>query len=182
MKEFKYIIRKSRGRELLLTFCSLLAILCSSCNDWLEVYPVNEQVTPRFWQSKEDVEAVLASGYNTLRSQVAGCLVDWGELRGGSIVSRSNSNRQKMQQFKLTSDNKLCSWAGMYQVINYVNSVIHYAPEVQGKDETYLTAYMNAHLVEARFLRALTYFYLVRTSRRHLLSSIHTWMTHKNFL
>ncbi len=162
MKEFKYIIRKSRGRELLLTFCSLLAILCSSCNDWLEVYPVNEQVTPRFWQSKEDVEAVLASGYNTLRSQVAGCLVDWGELRGGSIVSRSNSNRQKMQQFKLTSDNKLCSWAGMYQVINYVNSVIHYAPEVRGKDETYLTAYMNAHLVEARFLRALTYFYLVR--------------------
>lgn len=159
MKAMKYIILKSITRILLLGFC---ALFFTSCNDWLEVYPVNEQVTPRFWQSKEDVEAVLAAGYEELRAQVAGSLVDWSELRGGSIMSRSNTNRQKMQQFKLTSDNKLCSWSNMYKILNYVNSVIHYAPEVQGKDETYYTAYMNAHLVEARFLRALTYFYLVR--------------------
>ena len=159
MKESRYLTRKSR-------VCTLLFLLgtlfFTSCNDWLEVYPENEQVTPRFWQSKEDVEAVLTAAYVEMRAQVAGCIVDWGELRGGSIMSRSNANRQKMQQFKLTSDNKLCSWAGMYKILNYVNSVIYYAPDVQGKDETYYPAYMNAHLVEARFLRALTYFYLVR--------------------
>lgn len=159
MKEFKYLIQKSKVRVLILGFC---ALFFTSCNDWLEVYPVNEQVSPRFWQSKEDVEAVLAAGYEEMRAQVSGCLVDWSELRGGSIMSRSNTNRQKMQQFKLTSDNKLCSWASMYKILNYVNSVIYYAPEVQERDETYYTAYMNAHLVEARFLRALTYFYLVR--------------------
>ena len=77
-------------------------------------------------------------------------------------MNLSNSKQGDLQQFKLTSDNKLCSWAGMYKILNYVNSVIYYAPEVQKKDETYYQAYMNAHLVEARFLRALTYFYLVR--------------------
>jgi len=44
----------------------ILPLLCimalTSCNDWLDVKPDNEQVTPEYWQSKEDVEAVITSG------------------------------------------------------------------------------------------------------------------------
>ena len=35
----------------------------TSCNDWLEVKPNNEQITDDFWKSKEDVESVILSGY-----------------------------------------------------------------------------------------------------------------------
>jgi hypothetical protein len=37
----------------------------TSCNDWLDVLPNNEQVTDDYWKSKEDVEAVIASGAST---------------------------------------------------------------------------------------------------------------------
>ena len=38
-------------------------LLNSSCSDWLDLLPKNEQVTDAYWKSKEDVEAVIASGY-----------------------------------------------------------------------------------------------------------------------
>jgi len=145
-------------------FFTLLSalLLCQSCDHWMDIYPTNEQVSPRFWQSKEDVEMVLGCGYETLRAQVGVSLIDWGELRASSLVARSNTSKQKLQDFKLTSDNTLCSWSGMYKVLNMANSVIQYAPQVQQKDETYLTSYMNGHIVEALFLRSLINFYLVR--------------------
>lgn len=137
------------------------SLLCGSCSDWLDILPKNEQVTEDFWKSKEDVESVLASGYMYLRNAVP-YLIDWGELRGGSVYTSIDLNKQKLQDFQLTSSHKLCSWAIFYQILNMANSVIKYAPEVQQIDETYLDAYMNSHLTEAYFLRALTYFYLVR--------------------
>lgn len=32
-------------------------LLNSSCSDWLDLLPKNEQVTDAYWKSKEDVEA-----------------------------------------------------------------------------------------------------------------------------
>ena len=54
----------------------------TSCNDWLEVKPNNEQITDDFWKSKEDVESVILSGYVYLANSVP-TLIKWGELRGG---------------------------------------------------------------------------------------------------
>ena len=34
-------------------------LLNSSCSDWLDLLPKNEQVTDAYWKSKEDVEAVI---------------------------------------------------------------------------------------------------------------------------
>ena len=39
-------------------------LLTSSCNDWLDVLPKNEQVSPEYWKTKEQVEEVLAQGYH----------------------------------------------------------------------------------------------------------------------
>ena len=49
-----------------------ICVICglSSCNDWLDVLPNNEQVTDNYWKSKEDVEAVIASGYYYMRQCV----------------------------------------------------------------------------------------------------------------
>lgn len=33
-------------------------LLNSSCSDWLDLLPKNEQVTDAYWKSKEDVEAL----------------------------------------------------------------------------------------------------------------------------
>ena len=42
-------------------------LLTSSCNDWLDVLPKNEQVSPEYWKTKEQVEEVLAQGYQNMR-------------------------------------------------------------------------------------------------------------------
>jgi len=136
-------------------------LLLTSCGDWLEILPKNKQVTANFWKSKEEVEAVLASGYRILRNATPD-LIDWGELRAGSIYPFSNAQKQRLYNFQLTSNDALCRWTTLYQVLNMANSVIHYGPSVQHEDETYLDAYLNSHLTEAYFLRSLVNFYLVR--------------------
>ena len=149
----------------LIVYVTLAAgLVCSSCSDWLDLTPNNERVTNEYWKTKEDVEAVLASGYNSLRKMVP-TFVDWGELRAGSVYSPSNTTKQKLQNFQLTPNDGLCKWAGMYDVLNMANSVIKYASEAQKVDETYTTQAMNSHLTEAYFIRALSYFYLVRNFR-----------------
>ena len=61
-------------------------LLLSSCSDWLDILPNNEQVTDNYWKSKEDVEAVIASGYYYMREAVP-TFISWGEVRGGTIFS-----------------------------------------------------------------------------------------------
>lgn len=52
------------------TYICLMAVLTlaiSSCNDWLELQPENNQVSDEYWTNKEEVEAVLGAGYVRLR-------------------------------------------------------------------------------------------------------------------
>lgn len=144
-------------------FILTLAIIVSSCNDWLDIIPKNEQATPEYWQTKEDVEAVLTSGYYYMR-ECTPYYIDWGELRAGSVslYILTNNDKDKLRRFSLTSNQKICQWSTFYQVINMANSVIDNAGGVVSKDPTYTEAAMNSHKTEAYFMRALTYFYLVR--------------------
>ena len=85
-------------RKIMIYALLLMATLSlSSCNDWLDILPNNEQVTDDYWKSKEDVEAVLASGYYYMREAVP-TLISWGEVRGGTIYSTLGSDT-KIQNF-----------------------------------------------------------------------------------
>ena len=133
----------------------------TACNDWLDVLPNNEQVTDDYWKSKEDVEAVIASGYYYLR-QCVPTIIKWGELRGGTIYTTSTGD-SKLQDFNMTPTHSLCDWSNIYKVIGMANSVILYAPGVD--DDTYYDAIRNSHLAEAYFLRAYCYMLLVKNFR-----------------
>lgn len=132
----------------------------TSCNDWLDLKPNNEQVTDDYWKSKEDVESVVTSGYYYMRDCVPN-YIKWGELRGGAFYSR-NSDDVKLQDFNLTPSYKLCEYSNFYKVIDNANSVIHYAPGVRNLDDTYYESVMNSHLCEAYFQRAYSYLVLLK--------------------
>jgi len=133
-----------------------------SCNDWLNLLPNNEKVTERYWESKEDVENVIASGYYYMRESVP-ILISWGELRGGDFYYMgSGSAEAKLQDFDMLPTNSLCSYEKLYQVISMANSVLDYAPAVRDKDKTYYEAMMKSHLCEAYFMRAWAYTILVK--------------------
>ena len=133
-------------------------MLFTSCNEWLDVLPNNEQVTDDYWKSKEDVEAVIASGYYYMRQGVP-TFIKWGELRGGSIYT-TNGSDSKLQDFNMMPTNSLCDWSNIYKIIGMANSVIMYAPQV--KDDTYYPAILNSHLAEAYFMRAYCYLLLAK--------------------
>ena len=147
---------------LYMLMCGALTLTtATSCNDWLDVLPNNEQVTDDYWKSKEDVEAVIASGYYYMR-QCVPTFIKWGELRGGSLYTTATGDA-KLQDFNMTANHSLCDWSNVYKVIGMANSVILYAPGV--KDDTYYEAILNSHLSEAYFQRAYCYLLLAKNYR-----------------
>ena len=157
-----YIQKKNFSKACLAVLVALcLNFTLSSCNDWLDILPNNEQVTDDYWQSKEDVEAVISSGYYYMR-QCVPTFIKWGELRGGALYAINNSDA-KLQDFNMTPSHSLCDWSTVYKIIGMANSVIMYAPGVE--DDTYYDAIRNSHLAEAYFLRAYCFLMLAKNYR-----------------
>ena len=46
------------------------SLLMSGCSDWLDILPKDKQSTDMYWESSEDVEAILAQGYSRVRACV----------------------------------------------------------------------------------------------------------------
>ncbi|MFV0506662.1 MAG: RagB/SusD family nutrient uptake outer membrane protein [Bacteroidales bacterium] len=137
------------------------AVQFSSCIDWLEVLPENTQPSDSYWQTKEELEATVVSGYIYARKTVEDCM-KWGEMRGSDIYT-TNSSYAAFQKFQVKpEDTKLCSWAGLYAVINLANTVIDNADKVMANDVTLTEGAKNAYLTEMYFLRAFSYFNIYR--------------------
>lgn len=151
---FKKIIYSLAAVSMLMT--------ATSCNDWLDVKPNNEQITADFWKTKEDVESVVLSGYCYLSDAVP-TLIKWGELRGGTFYT--TASEYKLQDFNLTPSHSICKYGTLYKVINAANSVLYYAPGVREIDGTYHESMLNAHLCEAYFLRAYCNLILMKNFR-----------------
>ncbi len=135
----------------------------TACNDYLDVIPEDMRPTESMWHSKSDVESALFAGYYNLRSTITTHLIPLGELRAGCVKSRSGSDLDK---FDIKSTTKtVTDWKAFYKIIADANGVIANAAKAKGNDATYTQQELNSHLTEAYFLRALSYFYIVRNWR-----------------
>ena len=141
----------------------LLLLTSVSCNDWLELEPPNGLIREEFWQSKEDVEAVLMATYQKLAALNEDLFV-FGEIRADMLEGDLNQPRSEelIQENNIYPDNNIVNWLKFYEVINFANEVIKNAPLVQEVDNTFNDFLKDGYVAEAVFLRSLTYFYLVR--------------------
>lgn len=147
---------------------SLGSFMLSGCGDFLDILPMDQVVLENYWKEKKDVTSAMNSCYEALADQdVVTRMGVWGELRSENILAGSNSGVDLNELLKenLLPVNSMCNWAGFYNVINRCNVVINYAPEVEVADANYTRAELNATIAEATTLRALAYFYLIRTFR-----------------
>ena len=155
------------------TVCSLLPLAGGgmvgvSCNDFLDILPMNDVVLENYWTEKGDVMSVMNSCYETLEhSDAMARIAIWGELRSDNVRLGANVPNEVNEILKenLLPSNPYCNWAKIYECINRCNTVCHYAPEVQAIDPNYTEDEMKANIAEAVTLRALCYFYLIRTFR-----------------
>lgn len=151
-----------------------LALGLSSCTDWLELKPTTVTVEEDMWKDQSDVEAVVASCYNAMLSNsFMQRVIAYGELRGDNLTYNKTSHNdlgtagremyKSISLSSITSTDDITEWGSFYNVINICNYVIHFAPSVCNVDPDYLVSEMKANVSEARALRALCYFYLIRT-------------------
>lgn len=145
-----------------------LLILNTSCTGWLDLRPESKIVLEDFWMSEEDVQAVLASCYRGLTEEaVIYRMIVWGELRSDNMIEGSGfpNERYPMKRIldgDLVPTNAYSQWGSFYSVINYCNTILHYAPLVLERDNNFTTDDLNRVKAEVLTIRALSYFYLVR--------------------
>lgn len=157
----KYITRTTMG------FAVVAALLTSNgcTKSFLDVPPQGQQPSEEFWKTEDDATKAVNAMYGNLRTwnNVAFAPIAVESLgsddteKGSSASDASFLN--KFDDFTATSTEGQLQdfWAGQYQNINLANQVLDNVPPIP-MDE----ALKNRYLAEAKFIRAYSYFRLVR--------------------
>ena len=143
----------------------VILLFSTSCDKWLELKPQDGLVREDFWKTKEQLRSAVIGCYSSLLNQnLVANLFLWGELRADMIAPTSFAftDYANFATAEILPTNRLASWSNLYTTINYCNTVIEYAPQVLDNDDTLEELDMNAYVAEARGLRALMYFYILR--------------------
>ena len=158
------------------TATALFAVLCmSSCEDFLSTVPLNEIVLENFWENEDEVTSVVASCYSGMTdNNFLTRIMLWGEMRSDNmskgLINANTPFVNDVQLAEMLDGNILpnyyiADWSSFYTVINRCNTVLHYAPEVLERDPDFTESEWLAMEAEMLTLRALCYFYLVRSFR-----------------
>lgn len=145
-----------------------LSSIFSSCSDYLDLEPVDGVIVNKFWKNKEEVRDALMGSYASMMTTgVMQNFIIWGELRADLVKPRvsaaSLSTMSHFQNGDISSTMGYVSWGGFYTVINNCNTVLAFAKETQLIDESFTDQLLSEYEAEAISIRALMYFYLVRT-------------------
>lgn len=141
-----------------------LCLAVMACNkDFLEQPPLDQITVDNFYQTPEQINAFTASLYGfpwfNLNDKTVYAI---GDLMGGNLHTY-DGQYDPFMKFSVRQDNPRLSeaWSSLFKVIGMSNSVINILPQKA-------PASIDQNLVkravgEGRFMRALAYFYLVRT-------------------
>lgn len=145
-------------------FTLLVLVTTTGCNEWMDLKPENGRLSEAYWQKEGDVHNTMMACYVRFRD----CLdkmVQWGEVRADVLQVRNNNDADLIKQQNITSENLIVKWDPFYKMINAANALIKYAPLVLDRDPLFTQDKLNRYVAEAKFMRSLAYFYLVRSFR-----------------
>jgi len=155
--------------------CCVILFSGISCKKYLDLQPSDGIIGAAYWQTKEQVQASVIGCYASLLGSpnsvsstsrsLAESFFIWGELRADMLGTTTATTNEELDvmNVNILPTNSISNWRSVYQTINYCNTVIDFAPQVLTKDLTYTQASLNGSLAEVKALRALMYFYLVRS-------------------
>lgn len=148
---------------------TIVGLAITSCSDFLDVDPLTMVTEDNFWDEKNDVDEIVTGCYTRMQeSDFCKRLFIWGEVRSDNVAKgddnlSSTSDENYILTENILATNGYTDWSSFYAVIDRCNLVIEKAPEVAEIDPSYLESEVNATIAEVSALRALCYFYLVRT-------------------
>ncbi|HMO38141.1 MAG TPA: RagB/SusD family nutrient uptake outer membrane protein [Saprospiraceae bacterium] len=147
-------------------FFTLLLSLASCSEDFINLAPISQSNSANFYKTADDINQAVIAAYDAL--QEGGQYADNGfdhymEVRSDNTyndnVTQSAGNLSNFDNFALRSDNPRLNttWSSCYRGIQRCNIVLNRIGAIE-MDETI----RNIRKGEVKFLRALTYFNLVR--------------------
>ena len=142
--------------------------LMSSCTDYLTIIPADVVVEENFWQTKDQVNGMLATSYLKLLSNDAvSKAIVWGEMRSDNMTypPSYNTDIKNIVEANIIDENSYCRWGIFYEAINYANLVLESADRVVECDPDFSEGDLAVVKGEMYAMRALCHFYLVRTFR-----------------
>ena len=138
-----------------------IALMGVSCSDWLEEEP-KSVAAETFYNTEAEAAAAVAAPLSTLNGNggpdyhctaLNECFADYAYGRGSwesnsDYVGLDNTNQNRTST----------TWTCFYRAIGLCNVALSRLPEAASMTEEQINAYMG----ELYFIRALSYFYLVR--------------------
>ena len=149
----------------LIIFITILIAACS-CSDWLDMKPIDSVVDKDFYQTKEDVHAAVIGIYSSLLDKdLIDKMVKWGELRADMMTASVSAPGYVSNVIKgeMSTDMAILNWEKFYATINQCNDVLTKASAVLEIDDSFTETALKQYEAEAKTIRALMYFYLVRS-------------------
>jgi hypothetical protein len=153
-------------KKISLLFLAVVIQLVSCKKDFIDLAPPSNLNSNTFYKNQQDINQATLSAYGNLRDLYNATYVRIGEIRSDnstySWLSGNPANEKGIDEFAspLLPENNFVTdlWDNSYKTILRCNLVIGRADAATFTDEKLRTQYV----AEARFLRALVYFWLNR--------------------
>ncbi len=150
----------------IIIFFSLLALILSGCDDFLDDENLMEKDTSNYPQNQEEIMGMLTGVYSAARAmemdENARCAFVVAEVLSDDRFGGGGPDDKDwaaLEQFKLTDPNMFRdTWTNAYRAIFRVNMLLNSIEMIEWSDNT-ARSYVEG---QAYFLRAYSYFYLAR--------------------
>lgn len=136
----------------------ILTISFFSCSDLLDKEPISSFSADGFYKTTSDAQAGIYGIYDAAQSVFRINFAYWGEGRADNVQTAQSGEGLQLLQNNLDESLASAYWGSLYDMINRANYAIKYIPGIFEEGNETATQLVG----EARALRALAYFYLVR--------------------
>ena len=141
----------------------ILLLVNFSCSDsFFDRYPTDTMTTENYMKSVDELKTILIAAYAGMRGDFANSIVYIGDLPTDNAYDYKLNNSTahiSLHESNVNSQNAVIKnlWNACYKIINRCNLVIDKMEEVDASSDIY-----NQLVGEAKFLRAYTYYVMVR--------------------
>lgn len=146
-------------RHLKINIVAILLLPAFSCiDDLLDKDPVSSFSAEGFYQTTSDAQAGVYGIYDAAQSVFRINFAYWGEGRADNVQTAQSGEGLSLMQNNLDASISSGNWTNLYTMISRANYAIKFIPGVYADNDN-----AGKQLIgQARALRALAYFYLVR--------------------
>lgn len=136
----------------------IISFLVVSCSDLLDKSPISSFSADGFYKTTSDAQTGVYGIYDAAQTAFKLNFAYWGEGRADNVKTAQSGEGLALMQNNLSASISSAYWGDLYNIINRANYAIKYIPNVYKEGD----ATGNQLIAEAKALRALAYFYLVR--------------------